>query len=278
VPIVSEVLPEVPMLRRPGFTLIELLVVISIIALLIAILLPALGAARKTAQSVQCLSNERQVVLACTMYAELNGEKFPPLHLGGNTDPDAGPIGGPWWVRLGITGILPTGYQQDLTDASTNGLICPSDPEPYEWADYYSSYGLTYYLAGQDNDNDGEHDRVTSRTPWHKSQAWGPRVSMVKRPSEVIAGGEPIAHREIECEVPNFGLVGADPDNDRNWDWARHTLGEPALPGTVTSSSTANAFYVDGHAATIRHDGIDMVGVKEVATSEVLNECRMFVY
>ncbi len=56
-------------MRRQGFTLIELLVVISIIALLIGILLPALGATRFTSRVMVCLSNNRQWGIALTAYA-----------------------------------------------------------------------------------------------------------------------------------------------------------------------------------------------------------------
>jgi prepilin-type N-terminal cleavage/methylation domain-containing protein/prepilin-type processing-associated H-X9-DG protein len=63
--------------RWQGFTLIELLVVIAIIGILAAMLLPALSKARQAGKRASCLSNVKQITMACTMYANDNDECLP---------------------------------------------------------------------------------------------------------------------------------------------------------------------------------------------------------
>jgi len=71
--------PHNPIRIPRGFTLVELLVVVAIIALLLAILLPALGKARAVANTVACMSNERQIALATTMYASEHNGFYPQI-------------------------------------------------------------------------------------------------------------------------------------------------------------------------------------------------------
>jgi len=68
------------MRRKPGFTLIELLVVISIIALLIAILLPALGSARESAKRAQCASNLRSYATSTMAMGVDNKSRYRLMH------------------------------------------------------------------------------------------------------------------------------------------------------------------------------------------------------
>jgi prepilin-type N-terminal cleavage/methylation domain-containing protein/prepilin-type processing-associated H-X9-DG protein len=81
---------------RSGFTLVELLVVIGIIAVLIAILLPALNRAREAARSVSCMSNHRQLLFALMMYADEHDGRLPKPNVNyssftweGNTETNA---------------------------------------------------------------------------------------------------------------------------------------------------------------------------------------------
>ncbi len=84
---------------RKGFTLIELLVVISIIALLIAILLPALGRAKELANRTVCASNIRSFAQSMRIYAQANRTRFPctPGPYGEYMRLGSGQPAGPWY-------------------------------------------------------------------------------------------------------------------------------------------------------------------------------------
>ena len=69
---------------RNGFTLIELLVVIGIIAALAGLMVPVVGMVREQANSVACMSNQRQIGLALLTYAGNNNQAIPPIQLQGN--------------------------------------------------------------------------------------------------------------------------------------------------------------------------------------------------
>ncbi len=69
--------------RRRGFTLVELLVVIAIIGILIAMLLPAIQAARESARRANCASNLKQLGTAILLYADHNGEQIVPAGFSG---------------------------------------------------------------------------------------------------------------------------------------------------------------------------------------------------
>jgi len=112
--------------RKGGFTLIELLVVISIIALLIALLLPALGHAKESAENAICMSNQRQLVLAEAAFTGDHDGVFPRAH--GNTNAagvyENGWVEGSAWGQSARDGIRAGTLYEYMSDQD-QAYLCP---------------------------------------------------------------------------------------------------------------------------------------------------------
>ncbi|MCD6358334.1 MAG: prepilin-type N-terminal cleavage/methylation domain-containing protein [Thermoproteales archaeon] len=203
-----------------GFTLIELLVVIAIIAILAAILFPVFAKARSKAQQAACMANVKQVALAALMYAQDYDETTAPLCNYGHTP---GLVWGSrrYWNEL----IQP--YMK-----SWNMLACPADRS----VAYRTSYGANCMGAQLIWGGGGSSDLYSP------SDAWGHRLSVVKRPATCVmlcdCGGL-ISSPFVPQGVPWTGTPGGYAF------WI-------AMAGHFRHDDMVNVGWMDGHVKVAR--------------------------
>ncbi|MEO0475499.1 MAG: type II secretion system protein [Planctomycetota bacterium] len=178
---------------RKAFTLIELLVVISIIALLVAILLPALGRARQSAIDTQCLAQIKQLNLGWHTYpadnqGRLMSSETTNYQYQGSEVKRLGKLGDRWIYTPG-SGNSPESIRRgalyEYMNDDLNVYMCPSDDTEREYnRPKHWSYTINLLLAGH---NPGWAGWYPDR---YETEDFAFTMAQITKPSEVITVGE----------------------------------------------------------------------------------------
>jgi len=235
--------------RIRAFTLVELLVVVAIIALLLAILMPAINKAKDAAETALCASNLRQVYFATTEFAADNRNRGP----GGGTNSRGSSVA--WQNVLNNAYFIPATGKARLQrlgiEAKPDTLTCPTI------APWTGTTPETWKRNMNMNANfTGGGPELDTKPSWSsQSYRLGSKFSQFSRPGHVFLitesrdGGDGVKNSffQRKQELNGDSLSSMPP-------WAAHTGDPGRSKWEYRHNYTANFLYLDGHVEVLDPD------------------------